>query len=340
MSLRRRFCSSRRSLDAFVGFVGRRFLGTRSAWRSDSTSRSVASSRLRHWLRSSWATARSTGPALPTTRRFCASESAEEAQTSKLASTRVSLFCACWPPGPLEREKRSSISLRGIETDRVTRIGSSAMRWILTAVCLAALCAGCRSGERHVTGPPLCAARVTWNGTVYYGETFSSLPPATLMLDTGGRPTCGGVNGGEAGASSTVELRRLIGVDPRVAVAVKGEPEHAYLARGYFVQLPSHPLHRSLRPWQRSRSELKGCGATRPVELAGTVLSRTGAGIGVARGRGKAFLFVDPFTRVRGLERFGLPYVAPGQRVAVDATACLSTGGGLRKLVPRLIRPA
>ena len=101
------------------------------------------------------------------------------------------------------------------------------MRWILTAVCLAAVCSGCRSGERHVVGPPTCAARITWNGTVYYGETFSSLPPATLELGTGGRPTCGGVNGGEAGASSTVEVRRLIGVDPRVAVAVNGEPSHA-----------------------------------------------------------------------------------------------------------------
>jgi hypothetical protein len=214
------------------------------------------------------------------------------------------------------------------------------MRWILTAVCLAAVCAGCRSGERRVSGAPDCAARVTWNGTVYYGETFASLPPATLLLGTGGRPTCGGINGGEAGASSTVEVRRLIGVDPRIAVAVKGEPEHAYLARGYFVQLPSHPLHRSLPPRQRSRSELKGCAATRRVELAGTVRSSTGAGIGVARGRGEALLFVDSFTRLRGLERYGLPYVAAGQHVAVDATACLWPGGRLRKLVPRLVRPA
>jgi hypothetical protein len=68
------------------------------------TSRSVASSRFRHWLRSSWATARRTESARVTTRRFCASVSAAEASTSKVASTRVSLFCACWPPGPLERE--------------------------------------------------------------------------------------------------------------------------------------------------------------------------------------------------------------------------------------------
>ena len=105
---------------ALLGLVGRRRLGTRSASRREATSLSVASSRLRHWLRSSWATARSTGPAFATTRRFCAADSAVEASTSKLASTRVSLFCACWPPGPLERENRNSISARGIETVLVT----------------------------------------------------------------------------------------------------------------------------------------------------------------------------------------------------------------------------
>jgi hypothetical protein len=64
--------------------------------------------------------------------------------------------------------------------------------------------------------------------------------PATLLLGTGGRPTCGDVNGGEAGASSTVEVRRLAGVDPSVAVAIGGEPGVAYLAREYAVRLQRH----------------------------------------------------------------------------------------------------
>jgi hypothetical protein len=54
------------------------------------------------------------------TRAFCASESASDACTSKTASTRVSVFWACCPPGPLDREKRSSISEIGIATARVT----------------------------------------------------------------------------------------------------------------------------------------------------------------------------------------------------------------------------
>src|SRR5207247_11156203 len=71
--------------------------------------------------------------------------SAAEASTSKIASTRVSLFCACWPPGPLEREKRSTISERGMETDRVTRIDSPAMSGILLDV----------DGVLHVSGHPI-----------------------------------------------------------------------------------------------------------------------------------------------------------------------------------------
>ena len=110
VALRRFFDSRRFSRAARDGFVGTRLRSTRSASARRATSRSIASSRLRSWLRSSWATARRTGPALPTTRCFWFAVSAVDASTSKTASTRVSDVFACWPPGPLERETRSSIS--------------------------------------------------------------------------------------------------------------------------------------------------------------------------------------------------------------------------------------
>src|SRR5512133_2462532 len=131
MSPRRFFSCRRRSLAAAVRRVGTRRRSTRSARLSCSTSRSVASSRLRHWLRSSCATARRTGPARSTTRFFCRSVRTFDAATSNTASTRDSLFWACWPPGPLERENRSSISERGKVTERVTRIDSPSMAAIL-----------------------------------------------------------------------------------------------------------------------------------------------------------------------------------------------------------------
>jgi len=115
------------------------------------------------------------------------------------------------------------------------------MRWIVTAACLAASCSGCSSGSTDsLTAPGRCPSRITWHGAIYYGTKVPSRVPATLILGTGGRPTCADVNGGEAGASSTVEVRRLVGVDPNVAVAIGGEPHVAYLAPEYVVH-PQHP---------------------------------------------------------------------------------------------------
>src|SRR5207253_6168506 len=57
----------------------------------------------------------------------------------------LSVRCACWPPGPLEREKRSSISASGIATDLVTRIDSRSMAAILLDV----------DGVFHISGEPI-----------------------------------------------------------------------------------------------------------------------------------------------------------------------------------------
>jgi hypothetical protein len=122
------------------------------------------------------------------------------------------------------------------------------MRRIVTAACLALACAGCSSGATdRSAGPPRCPSRITWQGTIYYAAELRSRLPATLLLGTGGRPTCADVNGGEAGASSTVEVRRLAGVDPTIAVAIGGEPDVAYLARRYFLRLKNDRTDARLR---------------------------------------------------------------------------------------------
>jgi HAD superfamily hydrolase (TIGR01458 family) len=109
----------------------------------------MASSRFRHWLRSSWATARTTVPPnLPITRRFWAVVSADVASTSRSASTLVSERWACCPPGPLEREKRNWISSTGRVTERVTRIDSAGMAAILLDL----------DGVLRVSGEPIPGA--------------------------------------------------------------------------------------------------------------------------------------------------------------------------------------
>jgi HAD superfamily hydrolase (TIGR01458 family) len=134
---------------------------------------------LRAWLRSSFATARTTGPNRSITRRFCASESVREASTSNTTSTRVSLVFACCPPGPPERETRSSISSIGIETDRVTRIDCRGMACILLDI----------DGVLHVSGEPIpgaqdAVARLRAAGhSLRFVTNNSTVPRAQLVED-------------------------------------------------------------------------------------------------------------------------------------------------------------
>ncbi len=75
--------------------------------------------------------------------------SAVDASTSNTASTRVSDFCACWPPGPLDRDVRSSISERGRATLFVTRIDSEP---VMAAILLDI------DGVLQVSGEPIAGA--------------------------------------------------------------------------------------------------------------------------------------------------------------------------------------
>ena len=94
-------CARARRRDAAAGRRQRRGEPARAAARS-------ASSRLRVWLRSSWATAVTTGPRRSMIRCFCVVASApSEPATSKTASIRDAVTLACWPPGPEERDARS-----------------------------------------------------------------------------------------------------------------------------------------------------------------------------------------------------------------------------------------
>ena len=101
------------------------------------------------WLRSSWATARSTGPTRATTRASASSVSALDASTSKSASTRVSDFCACWPPGPDSSGRREARSpRRGKQDGACDRIDSRSMACILLDI----------DGVLHVSGEPIPGA--------------------------------------------------------------------------------------------------------------------------------------------------------------------------------------
>src|SRR5918999_4751819 len=106
-----------------------------------------------------------TGPARLTRRRFWASVRTDDASTSNTASTRVSVFWACWPPGPLEREKRRSISPSG-----------SSMAFPLP------------TWTRSVSAP-MTAILLDIDGVLHVsGEAIPGAPEALVALREGGHP--------------------------------------------------------------------------------------------------------------------------------------------------------
>jgi uncharacterized protein DUF6281 len=115
------------------------------------------------------------------------------------------------------------------------------MRRILYLGCLVVLCGGCGSSSKGAPTPEAraaCGFVVTWHGAVYYGRTFRALPPQGRRIGVAGVPSCRDALGGETGASRAVEVRRLVGIDPGVAIAVDGDTLHAYLARRGSAVLP------------------------------------------------------------------------------------------------------
>jgi hypothetical protein len=116
----------------------------------------------------------------------------------------------------------------------------------VTLAGLAVLCLGCDSGSRRATptpppvAPPRCDLAVVWHGVRYLATTPAAPFYAGRSLGAGGAPSCVDVIGGETGASRAVEVRTLVGVDPRLAVTVVGDRLHVYR--------PARVPHSSRRP--------------------------------------------------------------------------------------------
>jgi hypothetical protein len=213
-----------------------------------------------------------------------------------------------------------------METDRVTRIDSPAMRRILYVCCLVLLSSGCASASNAPRSTPIagvCGSDLVWHDRIYYAESVVGLPARAESLGVAGVPSCPDVLGGETGASRAVDVIGLAGVSPNLALAVADDAQHGYFAAGYFVQLPSHPLHFVLAA---APPECRG-----PVSLR--LVGRVERNVGSLALRGRVVL-VDARTRIAGLSRGGLPYVGVGRDVAVSAVRCGSS------LVARGIEPA
>lgn len=190
-----------------------------------------------------------------------------------------------------------------------------------------------------------CVDRVIWNGTEYSG---GGMTPGRVRHDgrlgEGEQPVCG-EGGCVEPASTGVEVLRLAGISPEVAVGVLNGGSQFYLAPGYFPQLPSHPLHRAIYGPQPGRPDEKrgfSCGPrfllkgklASPAAWGALFLVEVDASehdVGRYDEGGGVPIFVYSGTEFTGVERNGLPFVEEDDRIAIEARECL--GGEARKLV-------
>ena len=185
-----------------------------------------------------------------------------------------------------------------------------------------------------------CSAVVVWNRTQYFGSA-AVWRPLTRRLGTGTIPACGDSPGTPA---TRVDVYAFRNVPSGVAIGVRDSDRDAFLAPGYFPQLPSHPLHVGGRD---EPNEMRGCVPTPLMRLRGRVVwnvfhlrLRVTSRAGSVRRRyvaSRTPIFIDARTRILGSRRNGLPYIGIGATVAVEARGCREAGARAPRIVARRI---
>ncbi len=216
-----------------------------------------------------------------------------------------------------------------------------ALRIVLLAA-VAAMAVAATASQGAAPARASCAPVIGWRGGAYFGGFVrrDGARPAG-RLSRGTIPGCNDTGGADE-PDTPVAVRRVAGVDPRIAVWAGGD---LYVAAGYFPQLPGFPLAR----WHVDRG--RSCRERASV----SVVARTQSGSpGVVSAtllravpqlrwpRGHRLFAgdvdIDSKTRFAGLRRAGLPYLGPGQRIRARALACRRSHGWT--LVLRSVRPA
>ena len=187
-----------------------------------------------------------------------------------------------------------------------------------------------------------CALAIRFDGVDYLGTTVKQTLPFGGPLGQGTLPPCQDSNGPpEVGGA--VDVVSIAGVPPAVAVGAAGDAHTAYLAEGYFPELPSHPLHEGA-----ARDFTSGCRVTGTFSLEATVRQHVSALLVEVNQRTGSLeaapgstiqLLVDAGTRIDGFERKGLPYVTAGDRLRSSGVTCEFPGAGSPAVVARTIAP-
>jgi hypothetical protein len=168
-------------------------------------------------------------------------------------------------------------------------------------------------------------------------------------LGEGVVPSCNDTVPPDPSAERIVRVRALTGISPNVAVAIEedgGEPT-VWLAPGYPVEHPAHPLHDRLFGGSDEPDEERGLtceapvsfqarAATTPGGVAFRVVSDDEAVAALLARHDDGSVSIDAQTAVSGLDRDGLPYLEAGDEFRLTVRGC-SGLDGVRVLVAKTL---
>ena len=178
-----------------------------------------------------------------------------------------------------------------------------------------------------------CTAGVNFHGAFYqYAETRNGIAQGAA-LDGGIMPGCDdtvvlgpeGQRLDQPEPDVPIELQRIRGVSPKLAVVRPGQPG-VFLAPGTFPELPRHPLHGALYGSRAAPDAMRDRDCGPPHRVTGFLPYTPGAGsamtLRTAAGTDVPVV-VEARTRLRGARRVaGQPTVGGGDALAVIGRRC------------------
>ena len=196
-------------------------------------------------------------------------------------------------------------------------------------VALFALVVGVATAAPGGAAATSCAPTLTWRGVVYHGGFSGRGLGFGETVGTGLVPSCPS-QGEPAAPPEPVTLLRIRGVRPALAVAPRNE-RRPYIADGYVIESPRHPLHRMFFP-RGVPNETAGWSCARSFTRVGRV---THTPPNVFRVNGVQYFLDSRTVFGRRLMRHGVPYLGRGTRVGLEARRCSRRGHNGPKLVAR-----
>jgi hypothetical protein len=201
---------------------------------------------------------------------------------------------------------------------------------------MAAACGGSRTAGEP--SPILdCAYPLIWNEVRY--EVGVELPKTSDLGSRLGPGVVRGCGSEELGyiPDEEVEVRGIEGIDPAVAVtaSIQDSLESlVWLAPGYLVESPRHPLHSTIaKNWGLNGHEGYTCGGRLTTKARALSTPEPGQPLEVeaedhevesllvASGT-QRLVSIEADTAISGLERHGIPYIKRGDEFVLVLRAC------------------